>query len=154
VVDVFTPTVRSRIMAAVRSRGNLSTEHILASALRKAGVNGWRRHTPIVLADRAGKACHVTPDFVFKRHRVAIFVDGCFWHGCPKHGSTPKTNTDFWRKKLQRNKVRDVFVSRLLRNSDWKVVRLWEHDLRVRVGVCVNRIATAVQKMSVPNVRR
>ena len=61
---------------------------------------------------------------------VAVFVDGCFWHGCPKHSTVPATNRAFWKRKLTANKLRDRLVSRTLRRMGWRVVRIWEHDLR------------------------
>jgi DNA mismatch endonuclease (patch repair protein) len=70
------------------------------------------------------------PDFVFLRERVGVFVDGCFWHGCPAHGVKPKTNKEFWRRKLSGNIRRDRKVGRQLRAQGWKVVRVWEHEIR------------------------
>lgn len=69
------------------------------------------------------------PDFVFRRERVAVFVDGCFWHGCPKHCNQPANNREFWRRKLAGNRARDALVSRTLRRAGWRVVRIWEHEL-------------------------
>ena len=69
------------------------------------------------------------PDFVFPRQRLAVFVDGCFWHGCPKHANFPANNRAFWRKKLTGNKVRDRLVARTLRRRGWRVLRIWEHEL-------------------------
>ena len=70
------------------------------------------------------------PDFVFRSHRLAVFVDGCFWHGCPLHATSPKTNADFWLKKLAANRTRDRLVSRTLRALGWRVLRIWEHELK------------------------
>ena len=72
------------------------------------------------------------PDFVFPKQKIALFVDGCFWHGCPlpKHSNLPKNNQEFWAKKLQGNKDRDKLVSRELKKSGWKVLRVWEHELK------------------------
>ena len=72
----------------------------------------------------------VTPDFVFLKQRVTVFVDGCFWHGCPKHGTQPKGNRAFWKKKFAANKARDRRVNRVLRRAGWRVLRIWEHTLR------------------------
>lgn len=72
----------------------------------------------------------VTPDFVFLKQRVAVFVDGCFWHACPKHATKPKNNAAFWRKKLAGNRRRDALVTRTLRRAGWRVVRVWEHQLQ------------------------
>jgi DNA mismatch endonuclease, patch repair protein len=125
VTDVFTREKRSEVMSRVRSRGNRSTELALASVFRKMKVNGWRRHLPM-----AGR-----PDFCFPDMQVVVFVDGCFWHGCPWHGTMPATNRPFWKAKIERNKRRDLSVKRLLRREGWKVVRLWEHDLKAGGGL-------------------
>ena len=71
----------------------------------------------------------VRPDFVFLRLRTALFVDGCFWHGCPKHATRPKSNRAFWRRKLAGNKKRDRLVNRMLRRAGWHVLRIWECEL-------------------------
>lgn len=118
--DVFSEKKRSEIMSLVKSRGNLATEIHLMKILQDHGIKGWRRHSPIF-----GK-----PDFVFPKARLAVFVDGCFWHGCPVHGSLPGTNRIFWARKLNRNKARDVVVRRHLKNMGWRVLRIWQHELR------------------------
>ena len=117
--DVFSKKKRSQVMAAIRSKGNKDTELKLASILRANGIKGWRRHQRLP----------GSPDFVFRRARLAVFVDGCFWHGCPKHGRTPDSNRSFWLRKLNRNKQRDRAVSKRLRSSGWRVLRFWAHDL-------------------------
>ena len=76
------------------------------------------------------RAATVKPDFVFPRLKLAVFVDGCFWHCCPKHATKPANNAAFWRKKLAANKARDRRVTRTLRRLGWRVVRIWEHELR------------------------
>jgi len=118
--DQFTRKKRSQIMAAVRSRGNKETEVKLAALLRSSGINGWRRHQRL-----PGK-----PDFVFRHQRIALFVDGCFWHGCRKHCRMPATNRDYWNTKISRNIARDKVTVRILRNAGWRVIRLWSHALR------------------------
>ena len=82
----------------------------------------------------------VRPDFVFRKERLAVFVDGCFWHGCPKHGTQPKGNGAFWRKKFATNIARDHRVNRALRAGGWRVVRIWECALKKRPLKCVERI--------------
>jgi len=72
----------------------------------------------------------VRPDFVFLKLKLALFVDGCFWHGCPKHGTQPKGNRAFWKKKFAINKARDLLVARTLRRAGWGVLRIWEHTLQ------------------------
>ena len=93
--DVFTAEKRSLVMSAIRSRGNQSTEVRLAQLLRLNRITGWRRN--LALPGR--------PDFAFRKERVAVFVDGCFWHGCPLHATSPKANAAFWRKNEARQRV-------------------------------------------------
>ncbi len=118
--DVFTKAKRSEVMSRIRGRGNKETEVALAKSLRRHHITGWRRGLPIY-----GK-----PDFVFPRSRLAVFVDGCLWHCCPKHSTQPANNRAFWRKKLQANRRRDRLVNWTLRAQDWKVLRIWEHELK------------------------
>lgn len=118
--NVFTRQKRSQVMSQIRSRNNRDTELVFASILRRNAIWGWRRHLPIT-----GR-----PDFAFRQERLAVFVDGCFWHCCPKCGNMPANNREFWRTKLGRNKARDKFVSRTLRAAGWRVLRVWEHELR------------------------
>lgn len=123
--DVFSCKKRSQVMAAIRSRGNLDTELKLAGIFRKSGISGWRRHQ-----DLPGR-----PDFLFRKKLLAVFVDGCFWHGCPQHGRNPGSNRTYWMRKLQRNRVRDREVTRELQRQGWKVLRIWEHALRTPQNV-------------------
>jgi DNA mismatch endonuclease (patch repair protein) len=111
---------RASLMARVRSSGNLTTEKRLASLLRAAGIRGWRRNQRLT-----GR-----PDFVWLSARIAVFVDGCFWHGhtCGKN-IRPKTNRTAWESKISRNRVRDREVTRALRASGWSVIRIWECTL-------------------------
>jgi DNA mismatch endonuclease (patch repair protein) len=82
-------------------------------------------------------------DLVFTSARVAVFVDGCFWHGCPEHVTWPKTNAEFWRKKIAMNKARDANTNDVLTDAGWLVLRFWEHDDPIR---CARTIVTAVQR--------
>jgi DNA mismatch endonuclease (patch repair protein) len=86
----------------------------------------------------------VRPDFVFSKARTVVFVDGCFWHGCPKHATKPKQNASFWRKKLAGNRARDRRVNRTLRRAGWRVVRIWECALAGNPEACINRIRAAL----------
>lgn len=117
--DILTKTQRSALMAKVKGSGNASTELRLVAVFRALGITGWRRKHPLT-----GK-----PDFVFPKLRLAVFVDGCFWHGCPLHATQPKQNAKFWREKIARNQARDRLVTRQLRACGWRVLRLWEHEL-------------------------
>jgi DNA mismatch endonuclease (patch repair protein) len=118
-------------MAKVRGRGNLTTEEALAKVFRAEGWSGWRRQRKVG-GLIAGGRFQVRPDFVFTARRLAVFVDGCFWHGCPRHGTRPRGNAAFWRAKFRRNRERDRRDTRNLRRAGWKVLRLWEHELKPR----------------------
>jgi len=150
--DVFSKAKRSEVMSRIRSRGNKDTELALARVLRANGIKGWRRQVLLKLCSSRGnealtgrassrslrildgassrRLLQVMPDFVFLKSRTAIFVDGCFWHGCPRHATKPKNNRAFWRRKLASNKRRDRLVNRALRRAGWRVLRVWEHELR------------------------
>jgi DNA mismatch endonuclease (patch repair protein) len=97
----------------------------LARVFRRSGISGWRRHYPV-----AGK-----PDFVFLNARLAIFVDGCFWHGCPRCYRSPRANRLFWMQKVKYNRHRDARVARFLRARGWIVLRIWEHSLRNEAAI-------------------
>ena len=135
-VDVFAVEKRSQIMSAVRSRGNRSTELRFAGLLRRAAIRGWRRHYPIV-----GK-----PDFVFSTERVAVFLDGCFWHSCPRGCKRPPQKSVFWSTKLAANRKRDRYVTSVLRKRGWTVVRIWEHSLSREPDAVIRRLRTALCK--------
>lgn len=119
-MDTVTPQERSRIMGNVKARGNKSTELKLRKLFKDHGITGWKRNYPV-----KGK-----PDFVFLSQRVAIFVDGCFWHGCKDHCRIPSSNQDYWIAKINRNKERDIETTANFRERNWKVIRIWEHELK------------------------
>jgi len=139
--DVFTKEVRSRVMSAIRSKGNKETELRLAKILQRAGLAGWRRHQ--LLPGR--------PDFLFPKARLALFIDGCFWHGCPRHGQTPASNEAYWLPKLLANRTRDRRVDRELRALGWKVIRVWEHELNTE-GRLVKRLERALRSARPNNI--
>ena len=143
--DVFTKAKRSEVMSRIRSRGNKDTELALAAVLR--------RHVEVRRREGGQVSFKVRPDFVFPRRRLAVFVDGCFWHGCPQHGTKPKGNGAFWRRKLAANQRRDRLVSRTLRRMGWRVVRLWEHELaHGKADRVLRRIGKYVRTDSVENL--
>jgi DNA mismatch endonuclease (patch repair protein) len=125
---------RSRNMAAVR-RSDTKPEVALRRALHAAGYR-YRKDFPIRIDGRL-----LRPDVVFTRRRIAIFVDGCFWHGCPQHGQTPAANREFWSTKLAANAARDRLQDRLLTQAGWQVIRIWEHEDPTSVVVAVDEIA-------------
>lgn len=106
-------------MAKVRSTGNRSTEGRVEAALIDAGVLGWEKHPEL-----PGK-----PDFYFPDQKLVVFVDGCFWHGCPRHVRFPQARAEYWRAKIERTRRRDNRLRRQLRRDGYHVMRIWEHDL-------------------------
>lgn len=129
-MDIFLKEKRSHIMSKVSSTGNKTTELKLIQCFKGFKIKGWRRKYNLL-----GR-----PDFVFLRIKLAIFVDGCFWHCCPYCGTMPKTNKKFWREKFERNLKRDAFVSRKLRRLGWAVIRIRECRLRKAPEVEIKRI--------------
>lgn len=147
-------------MSRIRSRGNRSTEERLVALMKAAGITGWRRQVGLVVKQARGskvkeaavkkeKALKVRPDFVFRRERVVVLVDGCFWHGCPRHATRPKQNRTFWDAKIAGNQARDTRVSRGLRKAGWKVLRIWEHSLK-KPGTVIARIHRALARSIFP----
>src|SRR5690348_12476354 len=120
-MDSIAPAVRSRVMASVHSRGNRSTEVVLRMALTRARLRGWTLHAQ----DLVG-----VPDFWFRSARLAIFVDGCFWHGCGQCLRLPRDNRAYWAAKIARNRSRANEVGRVLRAQRVRVIRVWEHNLQ------------------------
>jgi len=118
--DNMTKKQRSTTMSKIRSKGNLSTELKMVQLLKSNGIHGWRRHQKLP----------GSPDFIFRDKKVAIFIDGCFWHGCHHCFVKPKSNVEYWVAKIARNKARSQEVNRELKRSGWKVLRFWEHSLK------------------------
>jgi DNA mismatch endonuclease (patch repair protein) len=142
--DLFSREKRSEIMSRVKGLGNERTEIALVRLFRRHKIRGWRRRYSLF-----GK-----PDFVFPATRVAIFVDGCFWHSCKKHGSIPASNREFWRAKLERNQARDRVVNRTLRRCGWIVIRVWQHELtRLADAACITRIQRTLARREQPRIQ-
>lgn len=118
-MDDRTKEERSRTMAAVKSTGTGLEKHFF-KALSERGLVHAERHPQEVF----GK-----PDLILREERIAVFLDSCFWHGCPKHLRMPSSNRDYWEKKIRRNKRRDLLVTETLRAQGWLVVRIWEHSI-------------------------
>jgi len=141
--DIFTRVKRSAVMSRIRSHGNKSTEASLAKLFRSQKICGWRRQMEI----RGGQKTkfRVKPDFVFGKQKLAVFVDGCFWHGCPRHGHQPRDNRKFWKNKFARNQARDRFVNRTLRRLGWRIIRIWECSLKRHPETCIKRLQRALK---------
>lgn len=127
--------VNSARMRAVKAKGNKSTEARLRSMLVRAGIRGWKLH----LGNIVGK-----PDFYFPERKVAVFVDGCFWHGCPRCGHVPKANHPYWKAKIERNVQRDRANNARLNELGISVLRFWEHELRLEPRQVVQRTRHAI----------
>jgi DNA mismatch endonuclease, patch repair protein len=118
--DTFTKEVRSNIMRAVKSKGNKSTEGKLIKLFKEKKLTGWRRNYPIF-----GK-----PDFVFPKNKVAVFADGCFWHGHNCRNISPKSNAEYWMAKIAKNKNRDKEVNKVLKEKGWSIFRIFECKIK------------------------
>lgn len=129
-MDVLAPSQRSYNMSRIRGR-NTKPEVLMRRLLWQSGVRGFRLHAKV-----PGK-----PDIYFPKKKIAVFIDGCFWHGCPVCRLTPATNAAFWKEKILRNKARDAVVNVLLKKEGIRVVRVWEHQIRRKPGKPVQRIA-------------
>lgn len=141
--DIFSKQKRSQVMAQIHGRGNKSTEMRLIALMRAAGITGWRR--TLRLPGR--------PDFAFGQLRLALFVDGCFWHGCPKCYRRPDSNRKYWDAKIARNRARDREVRITLRRCGWRVLRIWEHQLKNH-NRCVRSIRTAMSACMMRSKRK
>ena len=118
--DVFSKAERSEIMKRVKSSGNKSTEIELIQYFKLHHITGWRRHYEV----------KGHPDFVFPKSRIAIFVDGCFWHGHDCRNTRPSDNADYWMEKRQRNIAHDKDVTDRFISRNWTVIRIWECELK------------------------
>ena len=118
--DVFDNKKRSEIMRKVRSKNNKSAELKLIEIFKEYGITGWRRNYPV----------KGHPDFVFLDKKIAIFVDGCFWHGHDCRNTRPSDNADYWAKKRERNMKHDREITEMFQQRGWTVIRIWECELR------------------------
>ena len=137
--DVFTKEKRSLIMRKVKSKGNKSTEIKLLDFFRSNHIKGWRRNYKV----------KGHPDFVFLKSRIAIFVDGCFWHGHDCRNTRPNDNAAFWEKKRLRNIEHDKEITALFQKRNWVVVRIWECELKKKNRVILEeKLAPLITKQS------
>lgn len=135
-MDVLSKEARSELMGRIKSRGT-KPEEVLLRALRASGLSPSKKPETI----------DGSPDAAFKRARVAVFVDGCYWHGCPQHARIPQgPSAPYWRAKLGGNVARDKDVRAALEDDGWLVIRIWEHDLRSSANAAeqAERISEAV----------
>ncbi len=133
--DVFTKKKRSEVMSLIRSR-DTKCEILFKEAMRKAGLKGYRIHPK-----RYGN-----PDFVFGKHKIAIFCDGDFWHGRNYEKLRPKLKNKFWIEKIERNMKRDRKYTRKLRKDGWAVLRFWETNITRDIDSCIKRLKMTMQR--------
>lgn len=131
--DRISKEKRSQIMKSIKSQSNLENE--VSRALWHKGVR-FRKNVRTLFGN---------PDISIKKYRTVIFIDSCFWHSCPEHGSLPETNTDFWKNKLNRNKERDLEVTAYYKDKGWFVIRIWEHELKDNFDDVIQRIYQTIQ---------
>ena len=134
-MDRISKKARSVLMSKIKGSGNKTTEAKIRSFLTRNGVSGWKMNDKSIMG---------APDFVFHKIKLAIFVDGCFWHKCPKCYREPKTKKKFWRDKIQKNTERDLRVTEELKKTGWKVLRIWEHELKKNPGGVFSDILRAI----------
>ena len=118
--DIYDTTKRSEIMSKVRSKGNKSTELKLISIFKELEIKGWRRNYNV----------KGHPDFVFLDLKIAVFVDGCFWHGHDCRNTKPADNQEYWDKKIRSNRAHDAEVTDRFEKRGWTVIRIWECELQ------------------------
>lgn len=130
--DKFSKKTRSKVMSKIRSKNTF------AETVLKKGLKGLhlRQHPKI----------YGNPDFGNKKRKIVIFVDGCFWHKCPRHYKEPKSRKKYWLPKLERNVVRAREVNATLKKMGWKVVRLWEHEIQSNMPRCIQKIEKKLKK--------
>jgi len=119
--DTVSQKKRSEIMKANKPKGNKSTELKLIQLFKQLGLKGWRRNYKIAGA---------IPDFVFLKKKIAVFADGCFWHGHNCRNLTPKQNSEYWQKKIENNRIRDKKINERLEQKGWGVIRVWECEIK------------------------
>lgn len=130
--DTVSKEQRRKNMQAIKSRSKL--ENRVTRELWNRGIR-FRKNV---------KELYGKPDIAIKKYKMVIFIDSCFWHACEKHGNNPKSNTEYWDKKLQRNKERDKEVNKYYEENGWNIKRIWEHELKEEFNETVNRIVAFI----------
>lgn len=127
--DVLTKKQRSYCMSQIRGK-NTEIEIDFCRCMRKLGLKGFRK----------GHSLEGKPDYIFPKEKVAVFLDGCFWHACPRCYKEPKTNKKFWKTKAINNKIRDNMVTTMFRKKKWRVKRFWEHQIKRDPLICIETL--------------
>ena len=134
--DNLSKELRSKNMRQIKSISKL--EDRFSSGLWWSGIR-FRRNDRKLFG---------TPDISIKKYKIVIFVDSCFWHQCPLHGNMPKSNVEFWKTKLQRNVERDQEVNKHYMESEWTIIRIWQHELKKDFQGVVDNVSSLKKKKS------
>jgi len=134
-MDVFTKEQRSKIMSSIRSK-ETKLEKMIRKELWSRGIR-YRKNVTGLFG---------SPDIAIKKYKVAIFIDSCFWHGCPIHYRRPCSNTDFWDKKIRKNILRDNIVTDYYIQNGWIILRFWEHDVKKNSSRIADEIIKMIRK--------
>jgi DNA mismatch endonuclease, patch repair protein len=132
-MDKLTKKQRSECMSHIKGK-DTGLEMIFRISVRQLGIRGYRLYPKII-----GR-----PDMYFPKHKIAVFIDGCFWHGCPRCNSIPATNTGFWEKKIEKNRLRDKAVRIELRKLGIQMIRFWGHEIRRNPGRCAKKLCNSL----------
>lgn len=143
-MDRLTKKQRSECMSHIRGK-NTGLEKIFRKSVRSLGIKGYRLYAKV-----PGR-----PDLYFPKQRLSVFIDGCFWHGCPRCDSFPVTNLRFWKEKIERNRMRDKTVGMELRKAHIRILRFWGHEIKKNSERCAKKLfrllqATAAEKFHKP----
>lgn len=134
--DVLTRKQRSYNMSCIKSK-DTKPELLLRAYLSSKGIKGYRLHAKLL-----GK-----PDIVFPKYKLAVFIDGCFWHKCSKCFVRPRTNYEFWKRKIHANVIRDREVNLILKKQGWKVIRFWEHEIKKEIHRCYDLVYHGIESL-------
>lgn len=133
-MDNLTKEQRRKNMQAIKSKSKL--EDLVTKELWKRGIR-FRKN----VKELFGK-----PDIAIKKYKVVVFIDSCFWHVCPIHGNVPKSNEAYWGKKLERNQKRDIEVTKYYIENGWRILRIWEHEIKEDINSVLDKIVDTIQK--------
>jgi DNA mismatch endonuclease (patch repair protein) len=136
-MDTFDKKKRTQIMKAVKSK-NTKLEQKVFKELRRRGL---RFRTNV--SNLPGK-----PDIAIKKYKIVIFIDSCFWHGCPLHCRMPKTNIEYWQNKIKRNRERDKLITETYKKKNWHILRVWEHELKENFDKIIDKIEAFIRMHS------
>ena len=132
--DNVSKELRTKTMRAIRSK-KTKLEEIVSKELWNRGIR-FRKNV---------NSLYGKPDIAIKKHRVVIFIDSCFWHGCELHCRLPKSNKEYWVNKINRNKQRDKEVTNYYQNLDWTILRIWEHELKENFQEVIDKIVMLIE---------